>query len=331
MEAISRRTRRSTHKSESLEPEADGLESTLNDAADFGDGIEGNEPDMPVAVFPLLALAIVAWLGGSAFGRDLQKDWGETSAVDAGDRGRSVAGGSRTVAAARSGDTCPSALSTLVSYRIAGQFRLSGTALGSSDGEWPLPGKASRDGGTPPVETTAPNLVLRIMPDRRVSVVSFELPHNVHQAIVGTGVFTNMLHLVPRTPCGAAHGSLLGTTIVWDTCATPPAYGSRRWSPAELATGPGCLSGFGDVGNIWCQGWACALGGLASGDNKVAQPPLWNQPLPPFRFESPDLSTFSTDFFDLPNERGSARTQMAITSGREIGRVQEITPACACR
>ena len=139
-----------------------------------------------------------------------------------------------------------------------------------------------------------------------------------------------MLHSVPRNVCGAAFGTLNGTTLVWDACTTPASYGTRSWTSAEPPTGPGCLKNMGDEGNIWCGGWACPLGSLSPGDNPVTRPPVWSLPLPPFRFAGPDLKSFVTDHFDVPNDRKNARTQMSFTAAIEIGRTSETTPDCAC-
>ena len=232
-----------------------------------------------------------------------------------------------------SGRTCEMRCgrSQLIAYRLEGTFRLAGTALGATDGDWPLPGTAERPGGTPAVTTAAPNLVLRVHEDgRRVAVVSLELPQNVWQSTVGTDAWSNVLHQVPHNACGAATGVLDGTVLTWGACATPAAYGTRAWARSDLASGPGCLANFGEAGNIWCSGWACALGGLKFGDNPVTRPPVWNQPLSPFRFSAPDLKSFTADFFDVPNDRKNARSQISITQGIEIGRTTEVTPDCAC-
>jgi len=218
-----------------------------------------------------------------------------------------------------------------ITYRLVGRFKLSETALGTCDGEWPLPGSAMRAGGTPAVGARGPNLVLRVDEDgKRAAIVSFELPQNVHQEAVGNDVYTNVLHFVPTQIRGAATGTIVGTTLLWDICVTPPSYGTKRWASSELATGPGCLANFGDSGNIWCSGWACGLGNLKTGDNPVTRPPVWNQPLSSFKFDGSDLKNFTTDFFDVPNDRKSARTQLSLR-GTEVKRTVETTPDCACR
>jgi hypothetical protein len=222
--------------------------------------------------------------------------------------------------------------SQLIAYRLEGRFKLMGTALGATDGDWPLPGTEARSGGAPVVVTSEPNLVLRVLEDgRRAAIVSFDLPQNVYQSTAGTDAYTNVLHSVPRNVCGAATGTLEGTTLTWDPCATPATHGTKSWTPSELATGPGCLANFGDVGNIWCGGWACLLGGLKFGDNPVRRPPAWNLALSPFRFDSSELKSFSADWFDMPNDRKSARSQLAITVATELSRTSEVTPDCACR
>ena len=226
--------------------------------------------------------------------------------------------------------------SQLITYRLTGELRLSDTTAGLGDGLWALPGTAVRDGVRAPTQPPA-TAVLRLHHDGvHVDLVSLSLPHNIHQRTsvmaLQTDVYTNLVHSVAWTECGAARGTLSGTPpmLRWGACLTPATYGTKKYGVGDQSSGPGCAANWGDWGNIWCSGAACGWGELESGDNMVTRPPVWNQPLAPFEFIAADLSSFSTSFFQVPTVQRSALSRIRFTSATEVSRSVEVTPACVC-
>ncbi len=232
-----------------------------------------------------------------------------------------------------SGKTCEMKCgqSQLVTYSLAGKFWLSETPLNAGNGDWVLPGTAARTGGTPAV-TTPPRVVLRVA-GTKVSLVSFDLGHNIYQDS-GPKIYTNILHTVPANVCGAGKGTLSGTTLTWDTCTTTGQYGNKNWVTSEQATGPGCISNWGDTGNIHCTNGfiiPCSTGQLSAGNNAVTRPPVWNQPLSKFIFKDATLKEFTAAKFQVPNDKKNAKSEIELTSAVELSRVTEVTPDCACQ
>ncbi len=224
-------------------------------------------------------------------------------------------------------------VSQLVTYALSGVYEL--TETGGGDGTWELPGTAARSGGTPLVTHPAPNLVLRLHSDGvHVSLISFDLPHNVKQSAGGMDFYSNVLHTIPANVCGAASGAISNSILTWDVCNTPSSYGTKDWDAKKSnqnPSGPGCASDWGDVGNVWCSGSSlmCGFGGFKSGDNAVSRPPVWNQPLSRFVFTSGELKHFTAELFDVPNDK-PGRSRISLT-GTEVSRTTESTPECACQ
>lgn len=99
-------------------------------------------------------------------------------------------------------------------------------------------------------------------------------------------------------------GTLAAGVITWDTCT----YGGNYpdgWSPADSASGPGCLGGYRSVGDVICEPDSpilCQLGSLDFGHN--IQDGTWNQPLHSFEL-SDDFSTLTMGVLGAPAEVGS--------------------------
>ena len=98
--------------------------------------------------------------------------------------------------------------------------------------------------------------------------------------------------------CGAADGTLAGTTVSWGTD----------------------LRNYRSVGTITCDGVGCSLGGLPPSRD---QDETGDQPLNSFEF-SGDLSSFTMAEVTVPND-DQATTWLTFV-GTEVSRVQ----SCAC-
>jgi len=108
---------------------------------------------------------------------------------------------------------------------------------------------------------------------------------------------------VSSTSAVLASGMLATGVLTWDTCAYSDTYGDSNtsWTPADTATGPGCLSGYTSTGDVNCAApeFICGVGNLAVGHN--IQDGMWIQPLNSFELAN-DLSTLTMGGLDRPAE-----------------------------
>jgi hypothetical protein len=100
-----------------------------------------------------------------------------------------------------------------------------------------------------------------------------------------------------------ATGTLGSNVLTWDTCTYSDSYGDSitSWTPADTATGPGCIAGYRSQGDVNCAApnLVCSIGNLDVGHN--IQNGMWTQPLNSLEFAS-DMSTVTMGGLDRPAE-----------------------------
>lgn len=91
---------------------------------------------------------------------------------------------------------------------------------------------------------------------------------------------------VATTSAVLASGNLSEGVLTWDTCTYSDTYGDsiNSWTPADTATGPGCLAEYRSQGDVNCTApqFVCGVGNLEVGHN--IQNGMWTQPLNAFEF-----------------------------------------------
>ena len=100
-----------------------------------------------------------------------------------------------------------------------------------------------------------------------------------------------------------ASGTLTTGVLTWDTCTYSDTYGDSNtsWTPADTATGPGCLSNYTSTGDVNCAApeFVCGVGNLEVGHN--IQNGMWIQPLNSFEFGT-ELGTLTMGGLGRPPE-----------------------------
>lgn len=108
---------------------------------------------------------------------------------------------------------------------------------------------------------------------------------------------------VSTTSAVIASGTLASNVLTWDTCTYSDTYGDSvsSWTPADTATGPGCLAGYRSQGDVNCTApeFVCGVGNLDVGHN--IQDGMWTQPLNGFEFGA-DLATLTMAGLNQPPE-----------------------------
>ena len=108
---------------------------------------------------------------------------------------------------------------------------------------------------------------------------------------------------VSTTSAVIASGTLASNVLTWDTCTYSETYGDSvsSWTPADTATGPGCLANYTSTGDVNCAApeFICGVGNLEVGHN--IQDGMWTQPLNGFEFGA-DLATLTMAGLNQPAE-----------------------------
>lgn len=108
---------------------------------------------------------------------------------------------------------------------------------------------------------------------------------------------------VSTTSAVLASGTLATDVLTWDTCTYSDTYGDgpSSWTPADTATGPGCLANYTSTGDVNCAApeFVCNVGNLEVGHN--IQDGMWIQPLNSFEFGT-ELGTLTMGGLDQPPE-----------------------------
>lgn len=108
---------------------------------------------------------------------------------------------------------------------------------------------------------------------------------------------------VSTTSAVLASGTLTAGVLTWDTCTYSDTYGDSpsSWTPADTATGPGCLANYTSTGDVNCAApeFVCGVGNLQVGHN--IQDGMWTQPLNGFEFGT-ELATLTMGGLNQPVE-----------------------------
>ena len=108
---------------------------------------------------------------------------------------------------------------------------------------------------------------------------------------------------VATTSAVLASGNLSEGVLTWDTCTYSDTYGDsiNSWTPADTATGPGCLAEYRSQGDVNCTApqFVCGVGNLEVGHN--IQNGMWTQPLNAFEFGT-ELATLTMGGLNQPAE-----------------------------
>lgn len=193
-----------------------------------------------------------------------------------------------------SGDSCDSATSCVLRYEIDSKMRIRDTALGAGDQEQPRDSQVHPTGEHPHPGFLKGQLYLRIQLDddmeisdqSAVEVMYYDLHQNFY-ATTGARIGTNVWAYSPAkgeidNPNPLATGSLQQsgneTHLSFPDCTLPANYDKNKdaYTPAVVAQGPGCLSGYRSEGVIHCDNF-CGSGNMDKGYNYPDD--TWNQPL----------------------------------------------------
>lgn len=211
-------------------------------------------------------------------------------------------------------DTC------ILRYQIAAgdaQFQITGTNLMLGDATFDVgPGEVV-------IRTTAAD-------GNPTTGVAGVLCHDIRQNFRNEqGVITYTRgSAVSTTSATLASGTLDTSTnvLTWDACTYSDTYGVdvNSWTPADTASGPGCLAQYRSQGDVNCAAgsFICGVGNLQEGHN--IQDGMWTQPLNGYEFGA-DLATLTMgglnqpaeasvdDKVEIPNEAPS-RTYLGFTA-----------------
>lgn len=188
-------------------------------------------------------------------------------------------------------DTC------ILRYAIASdgaQFQITGTNLMLGDATFDVgPGevviRVSAD-----TETDTPT-------DGAAGVLCHDIRQNFRN-MQGVITYTRG-SAVATTSAVLASGTLTEGVLTWDTCTYSDTYGDSisSWTPADTATGPGCLANYTSTGDVNCAApsFVCGVGNLQVGHN--IQDGTWTQPLNSFEFGT-ELGTLTMGGLDQPPE-----------------------------
>ncbi|MFT7621418.1 MAG: hypothetical protein ACI9WU_000581 [Myxococcota bacterium] len=246
-------------------------------------------------------------------------------------------------------DTQGCAPTVVVTYSMTGQFEIKETPLGAGNGTFDVgvcpwtcvdPGGSDCLPGNQPACATG-EISFRFTEDPNnagqpgngpAQLISWRFPQVMYQSSAGLKITTNVLQTVALNGCGAATGTLNGTTLSWGGCTKNDFNGTKSWKPSDGANGVGCLNGFTTQGNVYCKDDAifagCGDGALGDGDN--AQGNDYNQPLNTFEFAGGFGSFSMPDQTQIPNDAGNSSTWLKVNGNAVVSQETQSTPACLC-